>query len=134
MQSIGQKKTISFEPCEKFYGKNTCSLPPTIELTNAIEENKPNNQLAVIFEAYQKMLEERKAVAGDYSDLLNVIISKVDAIEDAATANEVSEWASKYDAHIWDSKLQSALRINEKAKSIGLILKNKKYEQPKASV
>ena len=27
MEAIGKDRTISFDPCEKFYGKNTCNLP-----------------------------------------------------------------------------------------------------------
>ena len=30
MEAIGKDRTISFDPCEKFYGKNTCNLPARI--------------------------------------------------------------------------------------------------------
>ena len=32
MEAIGKDRTISFDPCEKFYGKNTCNLPSRIKL------------------------------------------------------------------------------------------------------
>ena len=132
MQSIGDRKMISFEPCEKFYGKNTCKLPPRIELINTLEENKPNGQLSGIFDKFQKSLEERKKLAIDYSELLDIINAKVESIAAAETANEVSEWAQNFDGHIWDSKLQAAMRISHKTKELGLKLNkdSKKYEDP----
>ena len=32
MEAIGKDRTISFDPCEKFYGKNTCNLPARIKI------------------------------------------------------------------------------------------------------
>ena len=32
VQAIGKQRTISFDPCEKFYGKNTCNLPGTTRI------------------------------------------------------------------------------------------------------
>lgn len=137
MQSLGNKKTISFEPCEKFYGKNTCKLPAVIELVDTLRIEAdgnsipvaPNNQLAGIFEAYQKNLEARKEVAADYADLLEMIVGKIEAVEDAETANEVSDWARTFEGHIWDSKMQTALRLKERTKELGLTLDGatKKY-------
>jgi hypothetical protein len=131
MEAIGKKRTISFDPSEKYYGKNTCELPSLIELPH-LNEGKPNNLLTTIFSDYQKNLENRKAVAADYIELMNVIDGKIESIEDAETANEVAAWASSYDSHIWDSKLQAGLRINNRAKEVGLTLnKQKKYEPSK---
>jgi hypothetical protein len=130
MEAIGKKRTISFDPCEKYYGKNTCHLPSLMEVPDV--QTSSNTMLSAIFTDYHKSLEQRKAVAADYNDLMDVIAGKIEAIEDAETANEASDWAGKFESHIWDSKLQAALRINEKAKSIGLTLnKQKKYEPSK---
>lgn len=134
LQSIGQKKTISFEPCEKFYGKNTCKLAPVIDLQSTLEENKPNTQLTSIFDTYQKSLEERKQVATEYTKLMADISEKVEHISTPDSANEVSEWAKAFEGHIWDSKLQAALSINKKTKELGLVInkESKKYEMPAA--
>lgn len=137
MQSIGNRKTISFEPTQRFYGKNTCKLPASIDLRQTLNEDgstvlAPNNQLAGIFDTYQKSLEERKKTTVDYGELLNVIGAKVEEIATAADANEVSEWAAAFDGHIWDSKLQAAYAIRDRAKELGLIInkESKKYEDP----
>lgn len=131
MEAIGKKRTISFDPSEKYYGKNTCNLASLIELP-ALAEGKANNLLATIFSDYQKNLESRKQVAADYVELMEVVDAKVNSITDAEIANEVAGWAGEYKEHIWDSKLQAGMRINAKAKELGLTLnKQKKYEQPK---
>jgi hypothetical protein len=118
MQSIGQKKTISFEPCEKFYGKNTCKLPPRIDLNNTLEDNKPNNQLATIIDSYQSYLDERKTVAAEYGDLIDLITSNADNVTDIESLNSFVAWAQTIN-HIWDSKLQAGLMAKEKSKIVG---------------
>ncbi len=140
-QLVGNRNTVSFDPCEKFYGKNTCKLPALIEITETLRiENDthgnavsvpiaPNNQLSGIFEKYQKGLESRQEMAADYADLLNVIANTVEGVMDAETANEVSDWARTFEGHIWDSKMQTALRLKERTKELGLTLDGatKKY-------
>lgn len=140
MEAAGKKHMISFNPCERFYGKNSCNLPELMEMPNTIDAKghavAPNVFLTNIFTEYQKSLESRKVVAADYAELMQVIESKVEAIEDADTANEVVEWAKAYKEFIWDAELQSKLRIHKKATDIGLTLNKttKVYEQPAATV
>lgn len=136
MQSIGSKKTISFEPCEKFYGKNTCKLPSVIELADTIDVNDqlvaPNTQLGSIFEKYIASQEDRRQLGIQYNELLEVIGAKVESIDNAVTANEVVQWATSYDGHIWDSRLQASLAIKERATTLELLFdKNtKQYSDP----
>lgn len=140
MEAIGKKRTISFNPCEKYYGKNTCQLPALIEVPVLLDDEgraiAPNNLLTTIFSDYQKNLENRQALSGQYAELMDVIAEKVDAIQDADTANDAAEWAKTFTGHIWDSSFQAALRINAKAtKELGLTLNKstKKYEQQPAT-
>lgn len=56
MEAIGKKRTISFNPCEKFYGKNTCNLPERMEIPTIInEQGAPtgsNDFMSKIIESY----------------------------------------------------------------------------------
>lgn len=132
MEAIGAKRTISFDPCEKYYGKNTCQLSNKVEISDVVNGAHPNIFLTKVFNDYQHSLEERKKVAIEYNELLDVIDEKIEAITDADSANEVATWAGHFDQHIWDSKLQAGMKISSKAKELGLVLnKSKKYEQPK---
>lgn len=129
MEAVGKNRTISFDPCEKFYGKNTCGLPSVISVP-VLEDSKQNTYMGSVFDIYQKHLEERKQMAEDYNDLMGVIAEKVDRIEDAETANDVSEFLKNFKEFIWDAKLQSSYLLRDKAKELGLTInkKTKAYE------
>lgn len=135
MEAIGKKRTISFDPCEKFYGKNTCNLDQVIEIPN-LKDGEKNVFLTGIFESYHKSLESRKQVAADYQDLMELIGEKVNSIEDAETANEIREWAISFEDWIWDAKLQASHLLSAKAKELGLTVnkKSKTYEDAKVSI
>jgi hypothetical protein len=137
MEAIGKRRTISFNPCEKYYAKNVCNLPAIIDIPVLIDEAGelviPNNQLANIFDVYNNNLEKRKAIAAEYAELIEMINIKIDSVIDADTANEVSEWAIKFANWIWDAKLQASTRLNNKAKEVGLTFnKEKKRYEPAA--
>lgn len=134
MEAVGKRRTISFDPCEKYYAKNACNLPPLVELPVLLNESGDavmhNGQLADIFELYRKNIEKRKVIAAEYTELIEMIDTKIDSVTDADTANDMAEWASKFDGWIWDAKLQAGMKLNNKAKEIGLSFskKSKKYE------
>lgn len=119
MQKIGNKNTISFEPTEKFYGKNTCKLPPVIDLEQPLDTNSTNAQLTNIITHYQKALEERKKVAGEYNDLMELIKGNIGDCSDAKGLNEMVAWAKDLQ-HIWDSKMLASHLIQQKAKELSL--------------
>lgn len=128
IEAIGNVRTISFEPTESHYGKNTCNLQPTINLPDI--NKAPNDLLTQIFDSYQKNVESRQEMGKEYQELINVITGKVDAIKDAETATEVYTWLNEYPTHIWDSKYIAAMQVSAKAKSLNLIANKelKKYE------
>lgn len=133
MEAIGKKRTISFLPQEKYYAKNACGLNETIELPD-LKEGTPNDFFdKQIVQLYQKTLADRKDKVSEYNDLIELIESKIEAIEDAETANDVINWAVKFDGHIWGSKIIAAQKIKDKTTEIGLKLnlKTKKYEDAK---
>lgn len=134
MEAIGKKRTISFSPCERYYAKNTCQLPDVIEVPDAT--NTSNIFLSNIFESYQKSLETRKEVAIQYKELMEVIDSKIESVEDAETANDMLTWAQEFKEWIWDSKHFASLKLNNKATELGLQFskKNKKYEDAQTTV
>lgn len=133
MEAIGKKRTISFDPCEKYYGKNTCQLPTLIELQE-LTAGTPNIFLTEVLAQYEKGLEGRRAMAEQYTELMEAIREKIDSVVDAETANEVTEWAVNYKEHIWDSKIQAGYLLRSKAEELGLKLnKSKKYEPAAAA-
>lgn len=123
MEAIGKKRTISFNPCEKFYGKNTCNLPERLEVPAIINEKGDitgdNNLMTKIIQAYSAYQEKQNELTNDYEDLMDLIRSNIDAITDADSANATMEDILKM-KHIFDSKVRASQMINEKCKELGL--------------
>ena len=63
MEAIGKDRTISFDPCEKFYGKNTCNLPARIKIPVIINAEGtitgPNDFMTKIVNTYQNYQEKQ---------------------------------------------------------------------------
>lgn len=133
MEAKGKLKTISFDPCEKFYGKNTCSLDPLIQLPD-LEKGEPNTLLVKVFDRFAQGLAARSVMMGEYTALLGEIRAKADLITDADMANAFVVYAQNA-PHIWDSSLQAKSMLREKAKALGLSwdAKAKVYVAPAAA-
>lgn len=131
MEAHGKNRTVSFDPCEKFYAKNTCNLEAVIKLPDV--RVAANNQMSVIIKGYQEALKNRQKMAADYAVFIEFAKEQVDSIVDAQTANEVIEWAKNCTTHIWDSKLQTSRMVKEKAEELGLLFNKTelKYEDVK---
>lgn len=133
MQAIGNERTISWSPTEKFYAKNTCNLPAIQKIPVIIDATGnvtgQNVFLTNIFSSYQAYLKKQADISNDYEALMDVIKENVEMITDAEIANSITESIAKM-KHIWDSKLKAGLMIRDKCNSLGLKLNKltKKYE------
>ena len=118
VQAIGKQRTISFDPCEKFYGKNTCNLPGIINIPRLIDENgaifAQNELLSTIFHTYQANLEKRKEEVKKYNDLLALIDQNIAGITDCVSLNDATKRLQEFDV-IWDSKIQASKKLVAKA-------------------
>lgn len=134
MESIGNQRTISFSPTEKYYAKNACGLTEVINVPNLVNGTVNNFFTKSIIDLYQSNLESRKEKVEAYNELINVAGGKIESITNTETANEVVEWAKSFDSHIWSSKIVISKMINDKCKELNLVLntKTKIYEDAKA--
>ena len=128
MEAIGKKRTISFNPCEKFYGKNTCNLPERIEIPTIIDEKGDvtgeNKFMSQVIDTYSKYQEKQTELSSEYEDLLEVIAEQVESVTDAESANEVAKSLAGMQ-HIFDSKLQAGRMLNKRCKELGLTFDKK---------
>lgn len=133
MEAIGKDRTISFDPCEKFYGKNTCNLPSRMKIPVIIDEQGSvtgkNDFMTNVITKYKAYQDKQTELIGEYEALLEVIAEKVEAVTDAGSANEAAADIAALQ-HIFDSKLRGAMMLNERCKTLGLKLNKltKKYE------
>jgi len=117
MEAVGKERTISFDPCEKFYGKNTCQLEAIYKVPDVSAGG--NDFMTRIIAKWHEGLEHRRVMASAYSDLIELISGNLEDVKDAAGLNQFLEWAKGLQ-HVWDSKLQAGIRANAKAKELGL--------------
>lgn len=130
-------RTISFNPSNRFYAKNTCNLPAIIKLPVTVDSNgnpKGYNDFLfkVIDDFFRRRQEDHEKVA-DFEDLMLIIDGHIDNIKDAETANE-AVFAILQMQHIYNSKELASQRIAAKAQELGLVYNKTRqaYEQPKA--
>ena len=123
MEAIGKKRTISFNPCEKFYGKNTCNLPERMEIPIIINDKGDvtgeNNFMTNIINTYSKYQEKQTELSSEYEDLLEVIKAQVELVNDVESTNSVAKSLAGMQ-HIFDSKLQAGQLLNKRCKELGL--------------
>lgn len=133
VEAIGKKRTISFNPCEKFYGKNTCNLPERMEIPTLINDKGEligeNNFMTNIINTYSKYQAKQTELSSEYEDLMEVIKAQIEMVNDVESANNVSKSLSGMQ-HIFDSKIQAGILLNKRCKELGLKLNkvSKQYE------
>lgn len=123
MESIGKEKTISFDPCEKFYGKNTCNLPSRLKIPVIINEQGvvtgQNDFMSNIIKTYKDYQSQQSEMSAKYDALMVDIRDAVEQVTDVDTANEVKDLVGKLD-HIFDSKIKAGMMLNAKCAALGL--------------
>jgi hypothetical protein len=130
MEASGKKRTISFDPCEKFYGKNTCNLEAIIEIP---ESGANNIFLSTIISIYLESLEQRKEIAGQYVKLMSVISENIEKCETEIDLNNFIDGINSYH-HVWGSKIETSHLIRDRASVLNLTFNRElhKYEAPVA--
>lgn len=124
MEAKGTERTISFNPCEKFYGKNTCNLSARIDIPTIVDKKgfafcENDFMTREIIQSYYAFQEKQTEICGEYEQLMELIKAKIEVVNDADTANEVAgELAGMQ--HIFDSKLQAGMLLNQRCKKLGL--------------
>lgn len=129
MEASGKVRTISFDPCEKFYGKNTCGLDPLIKLNDL---SAPNAFLTMVTDRFAAEAAARSVQSKKYTDLMATIAKEAEIVANADGANGFVEWAQTIEP-ILDAKIQAAHMIRDRAKVLSLTLgKDKKYAKADA--
>ena len=124
MHAIGKKRTITFDPEEHYYAKNTCNLAPDIEVPANIDaQGNPtlaNDFLCKIIAANEDAQKRNLEKTGEYEKLIAQFKAEIAALNDAAGVNayvEVCMQMAAENKHIFNSKMvqRSALqaRIDE---------------------
>ena len=122
VEMIGNKRTIGFSNCERYFAKGTRGVSGVIPIPE-LTPTSPNDFLAKLFEQYNAKSADEIAKANadkeKYEASMETARTIIETVVDAETANAATE-AFKRIEHCLTSKRESALLWNEKVKSLGL--------------
>ena len=125
VQMVGNRRTISFSPTQKFYAKNSLNLPAVIEIPdNSIRNDFYETQ---IIKAVEKERAEANELKSDYDKLIDKYKSNIDAINSIEDLN-IAFKAMKEDSPLWDSMIVWKRALKDKADSMKAIFNTSKGE------
>lgn len=133
VEMVGNKRTISFTPCEKYYAKNTCNMPGKIEIPMILDargkpmaykdengvEHDTNDFMVGVIAAYQKRQADNIAQTTEYEKLCAEITERAEAIHSAEDANNFRHWALEQ-KHVFNSAVKVKVALESKAKELRL--------------
>lgn len=124
LEANGSKRTITFEPTSRNDGKNTCNLPPVMEIPTILD--KDGNEIAEnnfledkVFKHYRQRLIERSIEGEAYKKVMTQLETQISAIQTAEQANEFIANIDTF-THIGNSRTVAAKKMQEKCTSLGL--------------
>ena len=124
VQMIGSERTISFNPTESFYAKNTCNLEPYMKLPVTVDRNGlavgNNDFMARIIARFQGTQESKMRLTADFDRLVSDINERVEACESADDLNTLAaEFGAPEFVHIYNSKLLAGQALRDRAAALG---------------
>lgn len=130
LQLIGTERVISFTPCERFYAKNACNLPPAFKVPIILDANGNmtkdtkgrvirNTFLTDVVSTYTMSQAERTKRLLHYDDLKNEVELRITDVHDAESANEAQEAFEEME-EVFDIRLYAKQLLYEKAVKLGL--------------
>lgn len=134
MEANGRKRTITFDPTSRNDGKNTCNLPPQIEVPEIVDATgnatKANDFITTqVIAAHNARLLQRKKESESFNKVIAEIKENIALITDAVSANDFISRIDSF-SHVGASKAYSANLLSDKCKELKLTFnkETKKYE------
>lgn len=116
MEMRGNKRTISFTPCGKFYAKNSMRLPDVIEIPDTAKGN--NFMQDTVIAGAAKRRQEDEIQNKKYKEFNVAVDDVIQNIEDEETANDVLRFIDD-STPIWDSHFMAKRKLLDKVKGLG---------------
>lgn len=118
MEAIARKRTVCFQPTEKYYAKNSARMNDTIEIPE-LKPGQTNNFMTGIVQKCIASFNEESETAKVYDELMSDIAQKVELVTDADLANALLKELSEAD-HLWDSKARSWELLQARCTELGI--------------
>lgn len=129
----GNKKTIGFDNCERYFAKNSFGIKGIYEIPE-LSENTPNTFLSDLFnKANKNIKDECKVFEKEREECEKLVKQYADIIKEmtAENVNEVVEKIKSIDNHILTSKKEIEQHFKDKIRELNLVWNKelKKYEK-----
>jgi hypothetical protein len=118
MEAIGTERTITFNPTEKFYAKNSARLESQMRLPH-LDRGTENVFLTTIIQRCQDAMHAESGMAVAYQKLLTDVRGALDGVKTADDLNTVMV-ALGGQEHVWNSKAVLWQDIQARAKMLSL--------------
>lgn len=128
LQMIDKKRVISFDPNEKYYGKNTANLDAVVPLKNLNDGGVDNTQLGDIIGQYVETVRNKKKIGEDYNNLIKDIKSNLGKVDSEETIEPFVTYMKDLE-HIWDTKVVASGLFKAKLTELGLKATKDGYEK-----
>lgn len=120
-----QKRTVTFDPTSRNDGKNTCNLPPVMEIPTIIDATgKPTAKndfiTTKVINPYLGMLAAKKVETERYEKVIAEIKESIEIITDANSANEFASHINEFE-HVGSSLMMTRTLFAAKVKALGLV-------------
>ena len=123
MQAYGNNRTITFDPTDRSYGKNTCNMGGVINIPVVVDgEGKAtgsNDFLCKVVESYKARQAENVKTTAKYEALVSDIRARVAEVETAEDANNLLDWLKDCE-HVYNSPALAWDLLKEKASNLDL--------------
>lgn len=133
MRAIGKKRTITFDPEEHFYAKNTCNLEQEIAIPTIVDEKGNsvglNNFIEGIIQKYEQSQNDNLKKTGEYDALVSRLKKEIANINNANDANLYMENMKCMDdnhEHIFNSRLVARTAFAARVKELKLSFNTEK--------
>jgi hypothetical protein len=133
LETVGRKRTVTFDPTDRNDGKNVCNLPPEMELPAAVDaagNALPNTFLQErVIGPYIAGLQARIETGKKYSAVMNELRENIALITDSVSANDFISRINNF-GHVGNSKAIAGQLMRAKAKELKLTYsEGKGYER-----
>lgn len=121
MSAYGKDRTISFNPTDAYYAKNTCNLPETEKLKVTVDKDGnavgKNDYISTVISRYVAFQKEQQTKKLDYQQQVDEFSQLIDDASDCEALNAVYEKFAELE-YIFNSRLVIGQKLEAKAKQL----------------
>ena len=135
IEANGNKRTITFNGTSRNDGKNTCNLPPMLDIPCVVDpatgNGLPNRFLSdAVIKAYNDHLKRLQEQGHKYAAIMSQLRENIAAITDDISANDFVDRIDTFD-HVGASKVAAGQLLSEKCRALKLTFNKttRRYEQ-----